>query len=134
MSFVTAKWHWFPRGGALMALCGFIVAVRETLLWRPYRPSTAVGYTHHRSETTALAWEPLGADRKQQAPAWEPIAEHREYEERGVVGDEGDEGRPMRDTSTFTVEELTRLRNSSILGVLGTFIWAFGDLLGGLPH
>src|SRR4051794_6371276 len=38
MSLVTQKWHWFPRGGANMALCGFIVAVRESLLWRPYRP------------------------------------------------------------------------------------------------
>lgn len=50
-----------------------------------------------------------------------------------MVRDERDTGRQMRDSSAFSDEDISLLRTSSILGVLGTFIWAFGDSLGGQP-
>ena len=62
--------------------------------------------------------------------AWNSAPEP-EYER---VVDEGEPGHPIRDTGKFSSDELRSLRTSSILGVLGTLIWAFGDLLGGLPQ
>ena len=37
LSMYSHKWHWFPRGGALLALAGFVISVRESLLYRPKR-------------------------------------------------------------------------------------------------
>jgi hypothetical protein len=42
---------------------------------------------------------------------------------------EADEGRRMRDLSEFSEEEFIRIRTATIFGVVGTFVWAFGDLL-----
>ena len=68
---------------------------------------------------------------EEQQQAWDDAEDPQDEDE--VLVKEGDQGRPMRDTTTFNEEELKGLRAASILGVLGTFIWAFGDLLGGLP-
>jgi hypothetical protein len=152
LSLVTHKWHWFPRGGAIMALCGFVVAVRESLLYRPYRPpktrtesGSVAGTVTVRTDyygrpvfPPGFGWKQVDPDmtaeeiealRKAEEEAWE-YASEPEYDR---VIDEGDQGRPMRDTARFTEKELMALRTSAILGVLGTLIWAFGDLIGGLP-
>ncbi len=146
MSVLTHKWHWFPRGGAIMALCGFIVSVRESLLWRPYRPPETRLKSGRVAGTVTVRSGPFGVpvfppgfgmrpvdpdltqedidqQREAEEDAWENASEP-EYE---VVIDEGDKGRPMRDTADFPEDDLKRLRTSAVLGLLGTFIWAFGD-------
>jgi len=154
LSLYTHRWHWFPRGGAIMALSGFIVSVRESLLYRPYRPPETrresglgagiVGRTgpygvpvpifppgsRMQSVDPNLTEAEIDQQREAEEDAWEN-AEEPEYER---VVDEGDQGRSMRDLSDMTQEDLRRLRTSAVLGVLGTFIWACGDLFGGLPR
>jgi hypothetical protein len=39
ISYLTGEWHWFGRGGAMMALSGFIVSVQEALLYSPPKPA-----------------------------------------------------------------------------------------------
>jgi hypothetical protein len=149
MSLVTHKWHWFPRGGAIMALCGFIVAVRESLLWRPSRPRVTTTEIARgivvregpvgtpvfppgfgvRPVDPDMTQEEIDKQMEGEQDAWDSASEP----EHERVVDEGDPGRPMRDSSSFSVDDLGSLQNSSILGVLGTLIWAFGDLLGGQP-
>lgn len=151
LSYLTGKWHWFPRGGALLALSGFIVSVQEALLYlAPREPEykseyNPVGYV--RSGPYGMpVFHPdfFGRIRAQPDPeltseeidkatqeAWDAWNEAGEETEQLV--EEGHPGRPMRELSDLTDEEYSRLRLASVFGVIGTFVWAFGDLFGGLP-
>jgi hypothetical protein len=141
LSLYTHKWHWFPRGGAILALSGFLVSVRESLLFRPkrerqtrlinpYAPLT--GYLGTPIFPPALSGDLTDEEIDQRIKQHEmEVADA--IEENSEVVDPGDEGRPMRETSEMTEMDFRLLRISSILGVIGTLIWAFGDLFGGLP-
>jgi hypothetical protein len=142
LSIHSHKWHWFPRGGAVLALAGFIVSVRESLVYRPKREPVTVQKARYSPYTGAMG-EPLfdpalGAT---DLSSEEYVQLEKTYNDRLAdaiaedteVVSKGDEGRPMRDTSEMNETDFVLLRVSSILGIIGTLIWAFGDLAGGLP-
>ncbi|WP_139043879.1 hypothetical protein [Allomesorhizobium alhagi] len=128
-----------------MALAGFLVSVREALLYRPARsPSSffpAGGGFGIRSghfgvpvfhpdgprfqpDDSEKTVDEINAEREEALRLWEeaePIGE--------VVVDEGDPGREIRDTSAMSAQELSLLRSAAWLGAGGTLIWAFGDLI-----
>lgn len=154
VSYWTCKWHWFPRGGAVMALSGFIVSVQEALLYlspRPpeYRASPfnpgfgglvrrgpfGVPVFHPdipglKTLDPELTQEEIDKEREAALKAWDEAED--KTEELRLVREE-EPGRKMRDLSDLTDEEYSRLRLAAIFGVVGTIVWAFGDLLGGLP-
>lgn len=146
VSYRTGHWHWFPRGGAVMALSGFIVSVREALLYSPTRPPeyrTSLS-TPTSGDMVRRSWSGAPVSNPFLLSKWDPdltseeldkALDDWEYAESDVEEPElvrlGEEGRPMRDLSEFTDEDFSRIRLAAILGVIGTFVWAFGDLLGG---
>jgi hypothetical protein len=91
--------------------------------------------------TSAVAplWAALIADpdlTSEQIEDWEKQYDNAmkdAEDENSELVDPGDQGRPMRDTSQMSASDLNLLRVSSILGIVGTLIWVFGDLVGGLP-
>jgi hypothetical protein len=142
LSMYSHKWHWFPRGGALLALAGFVISVRESLLYRPKRDRVMRFIESYAPLTGPLGtpiFPPNYGDpdlTSEQIEDWEKQYDDAMKDavwENSELVDPGDEGRPMRDTSQMSASDLNLLRVSSILGIVGTFIWAFGDLVGGLP-
>jgi hypothetical protein len=147
VSYFTKDWTWFPRGGALMALAGFIVSVQELLKFRPFRPAvikrpSAAGFEGlfrvgprgvpvFNPQIIELQRDPeateeeLRKQREEFEEAWvaaEPLIESEET----VEGE--DPGYQMRELNAMSSQELSRFRTAAIFGVIGTFIWAFGDL------
>lgn len=142
LSIHSHKWHWFPRGGAVLALAGFIVSVRESLVYRPAREPVTVQKTRYTPYTGPMGepiFPPPYGSREltsEQIEDWErqnEITLAYAMEDDTEVVKKGDEGRRMRDAAELTASDFKLLRVSSILGIIGTFIWAFGDLMGGLP-
>jgi hypothetical protein len=154
LSLTTGAWHWFPRGGAVLALAGFIISVREALLYRPFRPrkwipegDIGVGLEGlfrtgpfgglvpnpdlfpYNPDDPDITQAEIDEERRKQREAWDDAEEP----EKMIETDPGEKGRPMRDSSQMTPEELRLIRIAAIFGIVGTFIWAFGDLIGGLP-
>lgn len=153
----SGKWHWFPRGGALMALSGFIVSVQEALLYLAPRKSENPEYLYFYMAPVRtgpfglpvfhpdmginlnlpdpeMTQEEIEKEREDALAAWEEAEEDDESRILVKEGHPGHPGRPMRELSELTDKEYARLRLAAIFGVIGTFIWAFGDLLGGLPE
>ncbi|MGO7319391.1 hypothetical protein ACCS95_06675 [Rhizobium ruizarguesonis] len=143
VSIVTHDWTWFPRGGAVLALAGFMVSVREALLYRSpreprYNNVAAVAVRQNESGLPVFdpggprfRFNPLGAPEEPEDEETEK-ARWRAWEEAVPIGDlidEGDPGREMRDIAAFSEEDLRMLRTSAVFGTVGTFVWAFGDLI-----
>jgi hypothetical protein len=151
LSVHSCDWTWFPRGGAVMALSGFIVSVQEALKFTPARPAV-ICYPLSGDPTGAknfVRFNSLGAPvfnpdfpsfgkpnlteeevvRARDAWAWETLHDSDDDNGDPIVQEAANPGYQMRDSGTMTASELTRLRIASIFGVLGTFIWAFGDLV-----
>jgi hypothetical protein len=125
LSMRRGNWSWFPRGGALMALSGFIVSVQEALKFRPSHPKLVSITQEARDKILAMS-----------------SVEREKSLSRVLKGEDdpllivipADPGYKMRDLGEMTSAELSLLRFASIFGVLGTFIWAFGDLVPRLTH
>lgn len=141
----SGDWSWFPRGGAMLALAGFMVSAREALLYRPARDprygnvgmegfvrTGPLGQPVLYPGGPRMTWNLLGMsgdpdtedDEEERWRAWD------EAEPDGEPVDDGDPGRKMRDVASFGEDELELLRISAVFGTIGTFVWAFGDLLG----
>ncbi len=140
-----------------MALSGFIVSVQEALLYlmqkEPkdaeysyvsyvpvrtgpfgvpvFHPDMGINLNPHDPEMTQ---EEIDQDRERALAAWEEADEDDDNRILLKEGQPGHPGRPMRELSELTDKEYTDLRLAAIFGVIGTIIWAFGDLIGGLPE
>jgi len=146
ISWTSNDWTWFPRGGAMLALCGFVVSVREALLFAPARPAIVVsgwiknpsgfGNIIRRNALGVPVFNPamlnLNADmtdeeRQKLQDDWDWEVAHDTNDDEVI--EPADPGRRMHDTAEMSPDELTRLRRASVFGAVGTFIWAFGDLI-----
>ncbi|HZS56610.1 MAG TPA: hypothetical protein VFA65_19550 [Bryobacteraceae bacterium] len=146
LSVGTQAWHWFPRGGAVLSLSGFFVSVTEILLYRPARPAkfgtvsfeglartNRFGFPIFHPDSfprinfnQTVTPEEIESDRQEQLRAWE------EADEIGPT-EGADEGHQIKELSDMSKHDLMLLKVAAIFGVVGTLVWAFGDLVGGLP-
>lgn len=150
-SLISGDWSWFPRGGAVLGLTGFMVSVREALLYRQPRPprsrsgpGSAWSIRVSRLGTPvfhpdfgirpptdpSVTNEEIDSDRAARLAAWEDAEDPGDAEDS--TSDEGDPGRPMAQLEDMSPEDLADLKLAALFGVVGTLIWAFGDLVGRL--
>ena len=78
--------------------------------------------------------EEIDQEREEALTAWEEADEDEDNRILVKEGSPGHPGRPMRELSELTDKEFNNLRLSAVFGIVGTIIWAFGDLFGGLPE
>lgn len=93
-SFVTSKWHWFGRSGAIITMAGVILSVR---------PLVRMGFSEWFRSLTVIDCGHL-----------EPTPEEIEAERQSKL-------------------DATGSHIGVYMAVIGTVIWAYGDLIGGLP-
>ncbi len=147
---------WFPRGGALLALTGYIVSVQEALLFRQHREPKYKEKTEIVVKESADDGPEFGLDTRlvphmmgplnpmggvsawdRDDPPEENFSMHEETEEEELETteikylkevDPGDEGRRIRNIEEMSNQEILRIQHAAIAGVIGTFVWAFGDI------
>lgn len=93
-SYLTCKWHWFGRSGAIVTVAGVLLSVR---------PLVRMGLTEWVRSQSVI-------DGGQDPPTPEEVEEDRQ-----------------------TKLDATATQIGAAMAVIGTLIWAYGDLIGGLP-
>jgi hypothetical protein len=93
-SYVTCKWHWFGRSGAVITMAGVILSVR---------PLIRMGFAEWLKAQSII-------DLGQIEPTPEEIEEQRQSKLDAKASNIGVD-----------------------MALVGTLIWAYGDLIGGLP-
>lgn len=153
VSLGTGTWSWFPRGGAMLGLAGFLVSGREILLYRSPTPTRFKGVVSagqafarrgqfgqpvlNPSFPNLLMDDAFGAKAQMDETTTEEYEKERaakqaawdDADDEDVEEIPGDEGYSPKDSKDLTAEELRMLRYAAIAGTVGTIIWAFGDLL-----
>jgi hypothetical protein len=94
ISYLTSKWHWFGRSGAIVTLLGVLLSVR---------PLVRMGLIEWVKEQSVI-------DGGHVPPTPEEVEEKRQ-----------------------TKLGATATQIGAAMAVVGTLIWAYGDLIGGLP-
>tara|TARA_R110002110_G_scaffold407057_2_gene627693 strand:- start:7895 stop:8455 length:561 start_codon:yes stop_codon:yes gene_type:complete len=154
VSVITECGEWFGRSGSILALVGFVISVRDTLLFRPARrekieeveefdddhplgfipiggPVIDRGGSSFVLGMSAEPWEDALAVAEKEADEQTTEWERGPYKVRKLVV-EGEPGRPMPDLSQMSADAVQLLQFSALCGVAGTVIWGYGDLLVGV--
>ena len=93
-SFVTDKWHWFGRSGAIVTMAGVLLSVR---------PLVRLGFSEWLRSLHTIDGGHL-----------EPTPEEIEAEHQSKL-------------------DATASHIGVYMALVGTIIWAYGDLIGGVP-
>lgn len=93
-SFVTSKWHWFGRSGAVLTMAGVLLSVR---------PLVRMGFSEWFRSLTVIDCGHL-----------EPTQEEIEAERQSKL-------------------DATASHIGVYMALVGTLVWAYGDLIGGIP-
>ena len=94
VSYLTCKWHWFGRSGAIVTMIGVILSVR---------PVIRMGYDEWIKSLSII-------DGGHYPPTPEEIEEERQMNLDAMAS-----------------------RIGIYMALVGTLVWAYGDLVGGLP-
>jgi drug/metabolite transporter (DMT)-like permease len=93
-TYITGKWHWFGRSGAIVTVVGLILSVR---------PFVRMGLAKWLRSQTVLDYGHI-----------EPTPEELEEERQSTL-------------------DAKASKIGLTMAIVGTVVWAYGDLVGGLP-
>ena len=94
VSYITGKWHWFGRSGAIVAMAGVILSVR---------PLVRMGFVEWLNSQRVI-------DGGHLVPTPEEVEGARQ-----------------------TTLDAKATHIGAYMALVGTLIWAYGDLIGGVP-